>query len=57
MSKRAPLTDANGEVRALTAEDMAQFRPASQALPVDLQAMAGSLSDGNAVVRVRVAAR
>jgi len=41
MSKRAPLTDANGEVRALTAEDMAQFRPASQALPVDLQETLG----------------
>ena len=41
MSKRAPLTDANGEVRALTAEDMARFRPASQALPVDLQETLG----------------
>ena len=41
MSKRAPLTDANGEVRALTAEDMAQFRPANQALPVDLQETLG----------------
>jgi uncharacterized protein (DUF4415 family) len=41
MSKRAPLTDADGEVRALTAEDMARFRPASQALPVDLQETLG----------------
>jgi len=41
MSKRVPLTDANGEVRALTAEDMARFRPASQALPVDLQETLG----------------
>jgi uncharacterized protein (DUF4415 family) len=41
MSKRAPLTDTDGEVRALTAEDMARFRPASQALPVDLQETLG----------------
>lgn len=41
MSKRAPLTDADGEVRELTAEDMARFRPASQALPVDLQETLG----------------
>ena len=41
MSKRVPLTDANGEVRALTAEDMARFRPTSQALPVDLQETLG----------------
>lgn len=41
MSKRAPLADADGEVRAMTAEDMARFRPASQALPVDLQETLG----------------
>ena len=41
MSKRAPLTDADGEVRELTAEDMARFRPASRALPVDLQETLG----------------
>jgi uncharacterized protein (DUF4415 family) len=41
MSKRAPLTDADGEVRAMTAEDMARFRPASQALPFDLQETLG----------------
>lgn len=41
MSKRVPLTDADGEVRALTAEDMARFRPASQALPLDLQETLG----------------
>ena len=41
MSKRALLTDADGEVRELTAEDMARFRPASQALPVDLRETLG----------------
>jgi uncharacterized protein (DUF4415 family) len=33
MSKRPPLTDADGEVRELTAEDMALFRPAKEVLP------------------------
>lgn len=41
MSKRTPLTDADGEVRALTAENMARFRPASQVLPAELQETLG----------------
>jgi uncharacterized protein (DUF4415 family) len=41
MSKRAPLTDADGEVRALTAPDLAQFRPAAQTLPTPLQETLG----------------
>jgi len=34
-AKRAPrpLTDEDGEVRELTAEDLARFRPGSEALP------------------------
>lgn len=38
MSKRRPLVDDDGEVRALSAEDMRLFRPASEVLPADLQA-------------------
>lgn len=41
MSKRAPLIDADGEVRELTAEDMARFRPAHEVLPVELQKTLG----------------
>ena len=41
MNKRAPLTDADGEVRELTAEDLAKFRPAHEVLPVALQATLG----------------
>lgn len=32
----APLTDAAGEVRELTEQDMRRFRPASDVLPADL---------------------
>lgn len=42
MSKksREPLTDAEGEVRELTAEDIAEMRPASEFLPAEfLEAM------------------
>lgn len=38
MSKRPPLTDASGEVRELTADDMAGFKPAKEVLPADLYA-------------------
>lgn len=33
MTNRLPLTDADGEVRELTAEDFKFFRPASEVLP------------------------
>lgn len=38
MSKRPPLTNEEGEVRELTAEDLAEFRPAKDALPPELYA-------------------
>jgi len=41
MSKRKPLTDADGEVRELTAADLAKFKPASEVLPTDLQQTLG----------------
>ena len=36
MTKRAPLIDADGEVRELTAADLRHFKPADQALPPEL---------------------
>lgn len=36
MSKRRPLTDAEGRVRELTAADMAAFKPAKEVLPPEL---------------------
>ena len=41
MNPRAPLIDAEGEVRELTAADMRHFKPASQALPPALQKTLG----------------
>lgn len=41
MSKRAPLIKADGEVRELTTEDFADFKPAQDVLPAELQATLG----------------
>ena len=36
MKNRLPLTDKGGEIRELTAEDFAQFKPATEVLPDSL---------------------
>ena len=41
MASRKPLIDAEGEVRELTAEDMAKFRPAADVLPSSLKKKLG----------------
>ena len=41
MNKRAPLTDADGEVRELTAADLRRFKPANQVLPTELLRVMG----------------
>lgn len=41
MNPRAPLIDAEGEVRELTTADMRHFKPASKALPQALQKTLG----------------
>lgn len=41
MSKRIPLTDQDGEVRELSAEALARFRPVQDVLPADLQRVLG----------------
>lgn len=41
MSNRAPLIDADGEVRELTAADMKHFKPAHEVLPLALQKTLG----------------
>jgi len=38
MTNRPPLIDVDGEVRDLTDEDLAEFRPASEVLPPELYA-------------------
>jgi len=37
MASRKPLIDTDGEVRELTAEDMAKFKPAAEVLPPSLR--------------------
>jgi uncharacterized protein (DUF4415 family) len=41
MTKRAPLTDAGGEVRELTAADLRHFKPAAKVLPPELLKIMG----------------
>jgi uncharacterized protein (DUF4415 family) len=41
MTKRAPLTDENGEVRELTAADLRHFKPAAEVRPHDLLKVMG----------------
>ena len=40
-SVKKPLIDKEGEVRELTAADLKKFRPATEALPAELQAKIG----------------
>ena len=46
MNPRAPLIDADGEVRELTAADMRKFKPATEVLPLELQKTLGIGSRG-----------
>lgn len=39
MASRLPLTNQEGEVRELTADDLKRFKPAAEALPVELRAV------------------
>ncbi|MCF8151650.1 MAG: BrnA antitoxin family protein [Burkholderiaceae bacterium] len=41
MANRKPLIDTDGEVRELTAEDMAKFKPAAEVLPSSLKRKLG----------------
>lgn len=41
MASRKPLIDADGEVRELTAEDMAKFKPSAEVLPASLKKKLG----------------
>ncbi len=41
MTKHAPLTDKDGEVRELTAVDLRRFKPAAEVLPAELLKVMG----------------
>lgn len=41
MASRKPLIDADGEVRELSTEELAKFKPAAEVLPLSLQKKLG----------------
>ncbi len=57
MASRKPLIDADGEVRELTAEDMAKFRPAAEVLPSSLRAKLGVRGPQRAPTKERITIR
>lgn len=57
MASRKPLIDANGEVRELTAKDMAKFRPAADVLPPSLKKKLGVRGPQKAPTKERITIR
>jgi uncharacterized protein (DUF4415 family) len=57
MANRKPLIDADGEVRELTAEDMAKFKPAAEALPASLKKKLGVRGPQKAPTKERITIR
>ena len=57
MASRKPLIDADGEVRELTAEDMAKFRPAAEVLPLSLRKKLGVRGPQKAPIKERITIR
>jgi uncharacterized protein (DUF4415 family) len=57
MARRKPLIDANGEVRELTTEDMAKFRPAAKVLPPSLRKKLGVRGPQKAPTKKRITIR
>lgn len=57
MANRKPLIDANGEVRELTGEDMAKFKPAANVLPASLRKKLGVRGLQKAPTKERITIR
>ncbi len=57
MASRKPLIDADGEVRELTAEDMAKFKPAAEVLPLSLRKKLGVRGSQKAPIKERITIR
>ena len=57
MASRKPLIDADGEVRELSAEDMAKFRPAAEVLPSSLRKKLGVRGPQKAPTKERITIR
>jgi uncharacterized protein (DUF4415 family) len=57
MAKRKPLIDSDGEVRELTAKDMARFKPAPEVLPSSLRKKLGVRGLQKAPTKERITIR
>ncbi|BBJ24320.1 BrnA antitoxin family protein [Candidatus Nitrotoga sp. AM1P] len=57
MASRKPLIGADDEIRELTAEDMAKFRPAAEVLPLSLRKKLGVRGPQKAPIKERITIR
>ncbi len=57
MASRKPLINADGEVRELTAEDMAKFKSAAKVLPLSLRKKLGVRGPQRAPTKERITIR
>ena len=57
MAKRKPLIDSDGEVRELTAKDMARFKPAGEVLPSSLRKKLGVRGPQKSPTKERITIR
>ena len=57
MARRKPLTDADGEVRELATEDLAEFKPAVEVLPPSLVKKLGVRGPQKAPTKERITIR
>lgn len=57
MARRKPLISADGEVRELSAEDMAKFKPAAEVVPASLREKLGVRGPQKAPTKERITIR
>ena len=57
MANRKPLISSKGEVRELTAKDMAKFKPAAEVLPMSLRKKLGVRGRQKAPTKERITIR
>ena len=57
MASRKPLINAHGEVRELTAEEMAKFKPSAEVLPLSLRKKLGVRGPQKAPTKERITIR
>lgn len=57
MASRKPLIDVDGEVRELTTDDMAKFRPTDEVLPLSLRKKLGVRGPQKAPLKERITIR